>query len=121
MSDETRADSPTLTQLRNDLQDLGHALRSADHLEPATQLELARLLEELGGELDPTTIPSAHTKHLAESVGRVARSLHDQHHAGLLTAARARLEEAARAAEEEAPIVTGIVRRFIDVLASIGI
>jgi hypothetical protein len=121
MSDDTTTNPQTVAQMRANLQELGRLLRGAGHLEPATQRELAGLLEELGSELDPAAIPSAQTAHLAETVGRVARSLHEQQHVGLLAAARDRLEVAARAAEVEAPVVTGIVRRFIDVLGSIGI
>ena len=121
MPDDITANLQTVTQMRADLQELGRLLRGAGHLGPATQRELAGLLEEFGSELDPAALPSAQTTHLAETVGRVARSLHEQQHAGLLATARDRLEEAARAAETEAPVVTGIVRRFIDVLGSIGI
>ncbi len=121
MSDDNTTDPQTVAQMRTDLQELGHLLRKAGHLEPQTQRELASLLEELGGELDPAAPPSPQTTHLAETVGRLARSLHEQQHSGLLTAARDRLQAAAVAAETEAPVVTGIVRRFIDVLGSIGI
>ena len=121
MSDDTSPSPQTVAQMRDDLQELGRLLRGAGHLNPATQRELAGLLEEFGRELDPATLPSAQTTHLAETVSRVARSVHEQQHAGLLATARDRLEEAARAAEVEAPVVTGIVRRFIDVLGSIGI
>jgi uncharacterized protein DUF4404 len=121
MSNDITADSRTVAQMRTDLQEVGRLLRGAGHLEPQTQRELASLLEELGSELDPAAPPSPQTTRLAETVGRLARSLHDQQHVGLLATARDRLEEAARAAEVEAPVVTGIVRRFIDVLGSIGI
>ena len=121
MSDDTTANPQTVAHMRADLQELGRLLREAGHLEPQTQRELASLLEELGSELDPAAIPSPQTTHLAETVGRLARSLHEQQHSGLLAAARDRLQAAALAAETEAPVVTGIVRRFIDVLGSIGI
>jgi hypothetical protein len=121
MSDDTTAGSQTVAQMQADLHELARQLRETKHLEPQAQRELAGLLEELGGELDPTAFPSTQTTHLAETVGRLARSLHEQQHSGLLAAARDRLQKAAIAAEVEAPVATGIVRRFIDVLGSIGI
>lgn len=121
MTVDNTANRQSVAQMRSDLQELGRLLREAGHLAPQTQRDLASLLEELGGELDPAAPPSPHTTHLAETVGRLARSLHEQQHSGLLAAARDRLQAAALAAETEAPVVTGIVRRFIDVLGSIGI
>ena len=121
MSDVNTTDGQTVARMRADLQELGRLLREAGHLTPRTQSDLAGLLEELGSELDPAVPPSPQTAHLAETVGRLARSLHEQQHSGLLAAARDRLQAAALAAETEAPVVTGIVRRFIDVLGSIGI
>lgn len=118
---QTVSDTPTVEHMCADLQELGRLLREAGHLEPETQRELAGLLEELGSELGSTALPSAQATHLAETVSRLARSLHEQQHSGLLAVTRDRLHEAARAAEVEAPVMTGIVRRFIDVLASIGI
>ena len=121
MPDDNTTNPQAVVQMRADLQELGRLLREAGHLAPQTQRELADLLEEFGSELDPAVPTSPQTTHLAETVGRLARSLHEQQHSGLLAAARDRLQAAALAAETEAPVVTGIVRRVIDVLASIGI
>jgi hypothetical protein len=60
-------------------------------------------------------------RHLAQSSDELARAIHDPEDAGVLTAARLRLEEAAARAETEAPVATGVVRRLIDALAGIGI
>jgi hypothetical protein len=121
MSEQNTVDPQAVAQIKMDLQELARLLRAAGHLEPAAQQTLASLLEELGGELEVSGLPSAPTAHLAETVGRVARALHEQQHSGLLAATRDRLHEAACRAEAEAPVATGIVRRFIDALAGIGI
>ena len=121
MSEPMPADPQAVAQIKTDLQELARLLRAAGHLEPDSQQTLAGLLEELGGELEIGGHSSAQTAHLAETVGRVARALHEQHHAGLLAATRDRLHEAACRAEAEAPVATGIVRRFIDALAGMGI
>jgi hypothetical protein len=62
--------------------------------------------------------------HLGESTAHLAEAL--QHHGpspepGVLAAARRRVEEAAAKAEAEAPIATGVVRQFIDVLGGMGV
>ncbi len=121
MSEQITADPQTVVQIKTDLQELARLLRAAGHLEPDAQQTLASLLEELGGELEIGRLPSAQTAHLAETVGRVARALHEQQHSGLLAATRDRLHEAACRAEAEAPVATGIVRRFIDALGGMGI
>ena len=121
MSEPITANPQAVAQIKTDLQELAHLLRVAGHLEPEAQQTLASLLEELGGELEVAEHTSEQTAHLAETVGRVARALHEQHHAGLLAATRDRLHEAACRAEAEAPVATGIVRRFMDALGGIGI
>lgn len=88
MSDDTTANKQMLAQMQDDLQELARLLRETRHLEPQAQCELASLLEELGSELNPAEFNSTHITHLAETVSRLARSLHEQQHSGLLTASR---------------------------------
>jgi hypothetical protein len=121
MAEEIPADPQAVAQIKMDLQELARLLRTAGHLEPDAQQTLASLLEELGDELEVSGLPSTQKAHLAETVGRAARALHEQQHAGLLAATKDRLHEAACRAEAEAPVATGIVRRIIDALAGIGI
>ncbi len=121
MTDQNVPDAQSMAQMRADLHEMARLLREGGHLEPQAQRSLAGLLEELGSELDSAAVPSQHTAHLAETISHVARSLHEKRQPTLIAAARDRLQEAATWAEAEAPVATGIVRRFIDVLASIGI
>lgn len=121
MSEPIPVDPQSQTQMRTDFQELAGLLREASHLEPEAQRSLANLLEELGREIDPAALTSTQTTHLAEAVSRVARSLHEKDESGILATARDRLQQAASRAEVEAPVATGIVRQFIDVLASMGI
>ena len=121
MSEPASVDPQTNAQMRANLQELARLLRAASHLEPEAQRSLANLLDELGSELDPAALTSTQMAHLAETVGRVARSLHEKHDPGLLVTARERLQEAVSRAETEAPVATGIVRQFIDLLAGMGI
>ena len=65
--------------------------------------------------------PAVEAAHLAESSAHLVEALHRKHHAGLIAAAKERLEEAATRAEAEAPVATGLARRLIDTLANLGI
>lgn len=106
---------------RERLAQLASTLRSAEHLEPAAQRELADLLDELSKALANEGKASAESAHLAESAAHLAQTLQHQPHASLLGAARRRLEESAARAEAEAPMATGIVRRLLAALADLGI
>lgn len=112
---------PDAAQIKSQLHELASALREARHLDPETQQTIADLLDELSEELDQTAAPSEHATHLADTAAQVAQALHQQDHHGILTGAKERLEEAAARAGAEAPVVTGIVQRFLDALASMGI
>ena len=121
MSGQLNPDPQTVVQIQADLRQLAVSLREAEHLETGTQKSLAGLIDELSAELNSTGVTSAKTTRLAEAVSEVARSLHEQHSAGLLGTARDRLKEAAARAEIESPVATGVVYRLIEVLASMGI
>jgi hypothetical protein len=121
MSDQTPPAPQEISRIRAELNEYARLLRDGGHPDTESQKTLASLLEELGTELDPAATPTAQTVHLAELTLQLAKSLHEQHQTGLLTSAREGLAEAARWAETHAPVATGIVGRFIDVLNSIGI
>ena len=119
MSDEMTPDPQSAAQA--DLKRLAVLLREAEHLDAPTQRSLASLLEELSEELNSAGPASTKTARLTEAVSEVARALHKQDSAKEFDTARETLKEAAARAEVEAPVATGIVYRFIDLLASIGI
>ena len=121
MSDPIPTDPQAIGRIRADLNEYARLLREGGHLDTDAQKTLASLLEELGTELEPAAAPSEQTVHLAELTLQLARSLHEQQQDKLLTSARDGLAEAAHWAETHAPVATGIVGRFIDVLNGIGI
>ncbi len=102
------------------LHDLARTLRDGGRLPADAQKALAELLDHLGDALAVPEQPAG-TADVAVSTGELLHTLHGQPAPGLLQAARDRLEDAARAAEAEAPVVTGLVRRLIDAIANIGI
>jgi len=106
--------------VRTHLQEVVPLLRETRHIEPEVQQALADLVDELIRVMDPNA-PAAQAAHLAESSTHLVQALHRKHHAGLITAAKERLEEAATRAEAEAPVATGLARRLIDTLANMGI
>jgi hypothetical protein len=127
MSDDT-APNPNANPdaLAGRLRDCAERLRHARHIEVDAQTALADLLADLAEALDPATAGSdaVAVAHLGESTAHLAEALHHHgpsHEPGVLAAARRRVEEAAAKAEAEAPIATGVVRQFIDVLGGMGV
>jgi hypothetical protein len=119
MTEPSDSTPPVVPDLKEQLVELARQLREARHLQGDAQQELANLLGALSASLGDA--PSAQTSHLAASAAHVVRALNEQHHVGLLAAAKRRLEEAAVASEAKAPVATGIARRLVDVLAELGI
>jgi hypothetical protein len=103
------------------LQQLAQRLRQAHHLGPEERSALAELVEELSQALDPASLPEPARKHLEDNAAHLLQALQTPEQQGTLGAATKRLEEAALRLENEAPQVTGIVRRLIDALANLGI
>jgi hypothetical protein len=89
-------------------------------LDRDVQQALADLVDELIRVIDPHA-PAVETAHLAEGSAQLARALHRRPHAGVIAAAKLRLEEAATRAEAKAPMATGLARRLIDTLSNLGI
>lgn len=106
--------------VRTRLQELVPLIRETRHIERDAQQALADLVDELIRLMDPLA-PAAQSAHLAESSTHLVEALHRKHHAGLIAAAKDRLEAAATRAEAEAPVATGLARRLIDTLANMGI
>jgi hypothetical protein len=107
-------------EVRATLQALVPLIRSTRHIEPEVQTALADLVDELIRVMDPNA-PPADAEHLAAGAAHLTEALHRKHHAGLIAAARDRLEEAATRAEAGAPVATGLARRLVDALANLGI
>jgi hypothetical protein len=120
MSDPASPHPEPPAAARTDLEEVVPLLREARHIDPEVQRALADLVDELIRVMDPHA-PAAQATHLAESSTQLVKALHRKHHAGLITAAKERLEEAATRAEAEAPVATGLARRLIDTLANLGI
>ncbi len=96
-------------------------LRTADHLGPETQSELAEVIDELSSTLEHTPLPPAEAAHLADSAAHLADALKHDKDAAPLGAARDRLLEAAVAAEARAPAASSLIRQMADALSNIGI
>jgi Pex19 protein family len=102
---------------RQRLEQLASLLRQAPHLDAETQRQLADLLDELGKALGDEPAGAK----VAESAAQVAHALQNEGQPSRVTSAMRRLEESAARAEAEAPLATGIVRRFLEALADLGI
>src|SRR4051812_12785480 len=61
------AEQPSGVPVPARLHELAQLLRQAQHLGPAAQAELARLVDELSQSLDPARLPEASRQHLEES------------------------------------------------------
>jgi hypothetical protein len=107
-------------ELRERLLECARLLRSTRHIDPDAQVALSELFAELATCADLES-PGAPTAHLAETSAQLVHALHHQHDEGLIASATDRLKEVAARAEAEAPVATGVVRRFIDALSGIGI
>ena len=109
-----------LVHLRADLLESARLLREAGSLDAVERARLAELIDELGHVLDPGAPPET-AAQLAHSASSLARALHEHREAGPIGTARERLDAAAAHAEADAPFATQVVRRFLDLLAQIGI
>ena len=121
MAEQPPPSPRTAAQLEASLREVADRLRAAKHLDPDTQQTLAELVDELVRAMESCALPSPETATLAESAAQLAHALGEQHNAGLLEAAKRRLEVAAARAESEAPLATAVVQRLIDTLANLGI
>jgi hypothetical protein len=119
MTEQPTPDVEAAQPVRDRLQELAGRLREAHHLTPEARGELAELVGELAAALDPA-VSQALAAHLAQTSEHLTRVLDEGRHAGPLASARRQLEALAVQAETKAPVISGVVRRLIDVLAGIG-
>lgn len=120
MTEPISTDPAAVPPARDQLLELGRLLRESGPLGPNARRELADLVEELAGTLDPSH-PSSQATHLAETTAHLVQALHDQSGAGPLAQARERLEAAVAQVDARAPVATGLARRIVDLLADLGI
>jgi hypothetical protein len=100
---------------------ISELLRGPHRLDAAAQAALADLVDELDKALKLGTIPNEEAARLVATTRHFAEAVHRKEEAGVLKAARERLEEAAVAAEFKAPMIAGLARRFMDALSNVGI
>jgi hypothetical protein len=121
MSDQPPAPPPEATPagLAVTLHAVAEMLRDDRPLGLDARRALAELLDEIGRALGSAPVPPAEVSHLAESTAHFIAALRQpgEH----VTSARERLEAALLGVEARAPVVAGVVRRFLDALANIGI
>jgi hypothetical protein len=110
----------TADELPGRLQEIARLLRGTHHLGPEAQQALAELADELGKLLDPSTPPEA-AGRLLESTGHVVEALREKKSAGMVGAARQRLQKTVAEVESHVPGSADFVRRLLDVLANLGI
>lgn len=112
---------PSAADLESSIHDLAQAVRSAHHLTPEAQRTLADLVDELSKSLHTAPLSTEEAARLAVSTANVVHALKPSHEPTLLAAARDRLETAVARAQTAAPVATGLARRFLDMLADLGI
>jgi hypothetical protein len=112
---------PVQSGLQTKLDQIAQLLRQTDHLDPQTQQNLARLVQELGQALAAAPISPEEKASLAESTSHLVHALHQKHEKGVLAKARQRLSEAVASVETQAPLAAQLAARLLDALASSGI
>jgi hypothetical protein len=103
------------------LQEVADALRSTHHLEPEDRERLAALITELESALNQGALPPEEQARLRADAHALAVALHRKHEPPAPRAARERLREGIVGLEVRAPVVAGVARRFLDMLADLGI
>jgi hypothetical protein len=121
MPEQPQPNPPARAELEASLLEVSKLLREAHHLGPEAQETLAGLVEELGRALDCETVSAEELAHIRDRTAQLAEAVHRRHDENVLAAARDRLEEAVIGLEARAPVLTGVVRRFLDALATLGI
>jgi hypothetical protein len=109
------------SELEASIHELARLVRAAQHLDPEAQRALADLVDELSNTLHAGTVPPEETSRLAETATHLARALHQGQEEKAVAHARHRFREAIALAETKAPVVTGVARRLLDILADLGI
>lgn len=118
MADSTPSNAD---DVRDRLHAIAQSLRQSGPMPAESRKLLADLVEELGHAV-PGESGSAETwRHLGEHAAQLAEAIREDHEPGLLESARDRLSQTVVAAETEAPILSGIAKRFIQALSDLGI
>ncbi len=114
-------DTSATGQVRIQLHAIAQLLRVAHQLGPEAKMALADLIDELSRTLEMPDVPSAEIARLTECTAHLVKAVQEQHEAGVLEAARGRLDHAVVAVETEAPTLANLTRRLVEMLSNIGI
>ena len=112
---------PAISNLETSIHNLARIVRDARHIDPDAQKALADLVDVLSNSLHAGPLPAEETARLAESAAHLASALHQRHEATVLAQARDRFQDAVALAQVRVPVITGVARRLLDVLADLGI
>jgi hypothetical protein len=121
MAEQEATDLPDPSEISDQLHEIAQLLRGTHHLGPEAQRALATLADELGNLLDPAQPPPPEAAPLVDSTAKVVEALRQPKSPGVLSAARARLQETVAEVESHAPGSADFARRLLDVLANLGI
>ena len=121
MSEQEPRGNPPSVERAASLHAVARALRETPHLGREARQALAEFLDALDNPETTAAAAPADMKRLTDRAAHLLHALHHQHEAGVLTAARDRLEEAVVRAEAAAPVTAGVFRRLLDALANIGV
>ncbi len=116
MSDEREVDGLG----RASLSELARLLRDVDHLEPDVRRELADVVDELEAAVRGE-LTAEQAEHVRASVRDVIEAIRAQREENPVAQAREQLESTVARTAAEAPVASGVARRFIEMLANLGI
>jgi DNA repair ATPase RecN len=108
-------------EIREELAESARKLERLTDLDPAMRTGMTTLLLELDEMIRAggTKEEVEHVSRLSEELRKLIEEVRD--HETVLGRSREVLEHAAAQAETDAPVLTNVARRLIDVLAEIGI
>lgn len=103
------------------LHTISELLHQPHRLGDAAQAALAEFVDELDRALRCGTLANDEAARLAAATSQFAAAVHREEEAGVLQAARDRLERVAVEVDQRAPLVSGLTWRFIKALSQLGI
>ena len=121
MPEQDARPTPSPEDRAASLHAVARALRQTPRLGREARQALADFLDALDDPETTAAASPADVKRLTDRAAHLLNALHHQHDAGVLAAARDRLEEAVLRAESQAPVTAGVFRRLLDALANIGV
>lgn len=121
MSGPSESSSRSPEEIRAELVSVARRIEALETLTPEIRSRMVTLLDELASLLDQgrTEAEIGHVSRLSLRLRALVDEAQDQE--SLAGRSRELLEQAAAHAEADAPVLTNVVRRLIDVLADIGI